>query len=162
MIRFQFFIVQATLVFAFVHVGCDSPTTDTATNDSAKVSKPVETPSNASPALASNEDQDPGKTKWDQETAPQAKIPEDLPVYSGATAVSGSLNDRLFVFEWHTQEPKSAVMDFYREQLPEFGWEVLSEKSFGSFKATRDGKELDVWIGHEPGKPVSILIRRML
>ena len=153
-------------------LGCSEPQSTTEPQPKGESAAPIaslDAPTKASeptsetqiPALQPSEPR-PGKKTWDRETAGGAEIPTDIPVYTDSIAIDGSLDKRMFVFEWHSSDPKSDVMDFFREQLPAKGWDVVSEKSYGAFKATKDDREMDVWIGWEKGKPVSIMIRRML
>tara|TARA_R110002049_G_scaffold182485_2_gene350356 strand:+ start:95835 stop:96314 length:480 start_codon:yes stop_codon:yes gene_type:complete len=149
-------VLSALLVFLTLYPGCGK----------SEVSNDMGDPPLANASLDSGTESDlaekqsdPSKTEWNRETAAEADIPNDIPVYTNAIPLDGSATDRLFVFHWETKDPKSDVMDFYRKQLPDAGWNILSEEAFGSFKASQGDRELDVWIGSEPNKPVSILVR---
>ena len=103
---------------------------------------------------------DRNKTKWTKETARDAIIADDIPVFEGAMPNGGSKSNRAFVFEWESEAPKTKVMDFFRDELPKSGWTIETEESYGAFDAVKGDEKLSVWIGHEAGKPVSIMVRR--
>lgn len=102
---------------------------------------------------------DPDKIEWNNETARNAPIPDELPVYTNSTPLDGSSDRRFFVFQWESTDTREDIHQFYRQELNQTGWDVEDRRSVGLVKASKGKRELDVWIGGKPNEPVSILVR---
>ncbi len=94
----------------------------------------------------------------------QAGFPTDVPLYTGATPISSNKTpDGVYTLSLESTDPIDKISAFYKEKLPESGWQISKTQTVAGVEMTdgaKDARKISIQIiPREEGKiAISIVV----